>query len=535
MNSSFFGTVNIVTESSMQTINPSANNFAERSITYDANGNILGLQRFNNQSSSRYDNLAYQYNLSNNQLTSVTDSEPAGKVDYDIDSQPANNYTYNLRGQLTANAQENLTYTYNTQGLVTQVARNGNPLVKFYYNERGIRIKKESFLINDLSLQSTEYYVTDASGHVMSVYRKQLSLPIVQTEIPIFGDTRLGVFIRQDHSTHYEITDHLGNVRTVIKRSGLTNTPFIDQYADYYPFGEQLPLRNSMSNYRYAFQGQEKDSETGMEAFQLRLWDGRIGRWLTIDPYYAHHSPYLGMGNNPISDIDPDGGCPCSECPENCMGAGPDPLTDSDPMFPLTSGIQYLDEVVVTGSLNASGVSSDSWQRYVPVWGSGLDAYDAFSRGDWGWGIVHSALAISDVFLVKSLFTGIGKAVVRHGLKNGSKKYFGVGMSHSYSATVSRLQKLNVYTSNGKQFKHHWAISQELMQRYPRLLPLGNQTWNLKIFSSQASHMRWAHGQKYLGIKYPFAKALYPITSTPTWFRTGAIFGVRNTVRFTNE
>ena len=61
-------------------------------------------------------------------------------------------------------------------------------------------------------------------------------------------------------------------------------------------------------NYRYAFQGQEKDPETGMEAFELRLWDGRLGRWLTVDPMGEFFSPYLGMGNNPISRIDPDGG-----------------------------------------------------------------------------------------------------------------------------------------------------------------------------------------------------------------------------------
>ncbi len=61
-------------------------------------------------------------------------------------------------------------------------------------------------------------------------------------------------------------------------------------------------------NYRYAFQGQEKDPETEMEAFELRLWDGRLGRWLTVDPYHEFHSPYVGMGNNPISLIDPDGG-----------------------------------------------------------------------------------------------------------------------------------------------------------------------------------------------------------------------------------
>jgi RHS repeat-associated protein len=60
--------------------------------------------------------------------------------------------------------------------------------------------------------------------------------------------------------------------------------------------------------YRYKFQGQEKDPETGKEAFELRLWDGRIGRWLTTDPAGQYSSPYLGMGNNPITRVDPDGG-----------------------------------------------------------------------------------------------------------------------------------------------------------------------------------------------------------------------------------
>jgi hypothetical protein len=144
-------------------------------------------------------------------------------------------------------------------------------------------------------------------------------------------------------------------------------------------------------------------------------------------------------------------------------------------------------------------------------------------------------MAFSDVFLVKSVFTGIGKAVIKEGLKNGTKKYFGVGMSHTYGASVTRLQKLGVYTADGTQFKHHWAISQELMKKYPKLAPLGNQTWNLKIFSSQASHMRWAHGQNYLGIKYPFTNALYPITSTPTWFRTGSVFGAKTVNNLTND
>ncbi|WP_306013946.1 MULTISPECIES: RHS repeat-associated core domain-containing protein [unclassified Allomuricauda] len=84
----------------------------------------------------------------------------------------------------------------------------------------------------------------------------------------------------------------------------------LEGYTDYYPFGMPMPNRtlSGAEGYRYAFQGQEKDPETGKEAFQLRLWDSRIGRWLTTDPYGQYASPYLGMGNDPINGIDPDGG-----------------------------------------------------------------------------------------------------------------------------------------------------------------------------------------------------------------------------------
>ncbi|MCL6220291.1 RHS repeat-associated core domain-containing protein [Zunongwangia pacifica] len=64
----------------------------------------------------------------------------------------------------------------------------------------------------------------------------------------------------------------------------------------------------NQSEYRYKYQGQEKDAETGMEAFELRLWDARIGRWLTTDPAGQYSSPYLGMGNNPVKLVDLDGG-----------------------------------------------------------------------------------------------------------------------------------------------------------------------------------------------------------------------------------
>ncbi|GAB4519415.1 MAG: hypothetical protein Tsb004_30460 [Allomuricauda sp.] len=107
--------------------------------------------------------------------------------------------------------------------------------------------------------------------------------------------------------------DHLGNVRAVFTKTN--DDANLEGYTDYYPFGMPMPGRtlSGAEGYRYAFQGQEKDPETGKEAFQLRIWDGRIGRWLSPDPYGQFNSPYLGMGNNPILANDPNGGFICHD------------------------------------------------------------------------------------------------------------------------------------------------------------------------------------------------------------------------------
>src|SRR3989344_735729 len=64
--------------------------------------------------------------------------------------------------------------------------------------------------------------------------------------------------------------------------------------------------------YRYGFNGKEKDPEntSGAYDFGARIFDSRIGRWLTVDKLhgqYPHLTPYNFAGNNPVFYIDPDG------------------------------------------------------------------------------------------------------------------------------------------------------------------------------------------------------------------------------------
>ena len=100
-----------------------------------------------------------------------------------------------------------------------------------------------------------------------------------------------------------------------------TTSPIVEEN-NFYAYGqrnESLSWRRSDErNYGRGYQGQNtsQDAESGYMSFELRDYDTRIGRWLIVDPKRQHFSPYLGMGNNPISGMDPTG------------GSGFDPSTD---------------------------------------------------------------------------------------------------------------------------------------------------------------------------------------------------------------
>ena len=85
---------------------------------------------------------------------------------------------------------------------------------------------------------------------------------------------------------------------------------YIFETTDYYPGGMPMPGRNIVGDYRYDYQGKfsEKDSETGLNFFERRLYDARLMRWLQPDDVRrTSQSPYMAMGNNPILYGDPDG------------------------------------------------------------------------------------------------------------------------------------------------------------------------------------------------------------------------------------
>ena len=177
----------------------------------------------------------------------------------------------------------------------------------------------------------------------------------------------------QTHKKTYELTDHLGNVRAQIEREKVGGFAQTTMVSDYYPYGMKMPGRQMIDEtpYRYSYQGQfaEKDEETNLHSFELRQWDARIARWNSTDPYGQHFSPYMGMGNNPISSVDPDGGF-----------AGGDPT--------------LLDEIILTAS---GGGGFDYSSLASTLFSFGGCVYGGFGKPDFNMGLFPNSTLLPTV------------------------------------------------------------------------------------------------------------------------------------------
>lgn len=237
--------------------------------------------------------------------------------------------------------------TWRVDGKISYISRNngsGKSELAFVYDAMGNRVEKT--VNNDAGAWSeTEYYVRDAQGNVMAIYKKNVTsgqMNYILTEQHIYGSARLGVDRRgvdviaastvtdnvsrsiKRGEKHYELSNHLGNLLATVSdkkiavMSGANLSYYradVVSYSDYYPFGAPMTERTaSLSDVRYGFNGKEMDGEIAGNGnaydFGARMYDARLGRWWSVDPKIAKYpqmTPYNFVANMPIKAIDPDG------------------------------------------------------------------------------------------------------------------------------------------------------------------------------------------------------------------------------------
>jgi RHS repeat-associated protein len=119
----------------------------------------------------------------------------------------------------------------------------------------------------------------------------------------------------KEHGTLYVHTDHLGSVDALTDAKGA-----VVERRSYDAFGQQrnslwgqAPPGSFTSKITKGFTGHESDDELGLVNMRGRIFDPKLGRFLTTDPIVANlydgqsFNKYAYVLNNPLSLVDPSG------------------------------------------------------------------------------------------------------------------------------------------------------------------------------------------------------------------------------------
>jgi RHS repeat-associated protein len=201
------------------------NRYRTGGMTYDPNGNILSLKRYTNTGGYLHA-LTYRYHTNKNRLLDVDGYTSSS-------NKAAHGFKYNAIGQMInedkLEAAADQYVEYDVTGKVRFVFSDstkaiGTKKVEYLYDDRGFRLAKKTFKpgVTPETLDRTTWYIRDASGTILSIYEQDNAGggALTQTEIPMYGSGKLGtVYPKQDGSAIYEITDHLGNARALLREN----------------------------------------------------------------------------------------------------------------------------------------------------------------------------------------------------------------------------------------------------------------------------------------------------------------------------
>ena len=274
-------------------ISTNANRFSENVTGYDKNGNIKGLQRYGQLSSTAYgmiDNLTLT--LNGNQLNRVDDAVAAstynGGFEFKNGANAADEYSYDANGNLTKDLNKGISgITYNFLNLPNAVTFSDGSTITYTYGADGTKLRT----VHKIGSTTT---TTDYCGNV--VYENGVQKLLLTEE---------GYVTLSDSKYHYYLKDHQGNNRVVISQSGT-----VEETNHYYPFGGAFASTSNVQPYKY--NGKELDSKKGLNWYDYgaRHYDAALGRFTTNDRFaekYYSMSPYQYGANNPVNNIDVNG------------------------------------------------------------------------------------------------------------------------------------------------------------------------------------------------------------------------------------
>ena len=262
---------------------------------YDKMGNILGLKRYGQTSSTGYDvidDLSLSY--AGNRLKKVADRSGTSAFNNGFEFKDgidlSTEYEYDENGNLTKDLNKNKTaIQYNCLNLPSRVMfANGNS-ISYLYDAAGRKLRTVHFLEGDS-------VTTDYCGNV-----------VYENGVPQILLTEVGYVSLTDGQYHYNLKDHQDNNRVVVDEEGA-----VEEVNDYYAFGGLMSTSSRQSVQPYKYNGKELDRKGGLGWYDYgaRMYDAALGRFMKTDRFsekYVSLSPYQYGANNPVNNIDVNG------------------------------------------------------------------------------------------------------------------------------------------------------------------------------------------------------------------------------------
>ncbi|TAM94746.1 MAG: hypothetical protein EPN39_16760 [Chitinophagaceae bacterium] len=212
----------------LQSTSPSAGwsnstvNFTVSNLSYDANGNIVSVNRdgLKVNQSSPIDELTYNYETNSNKLNQVTDAandpnSTLGDFHYS-GTKGSSDYTYDADGNLTSDANKqisSITYNYLDKPEVITFSPSGGAgggLIQYVYDADGDKLQK---IVTDNTVSPSKLTTTNYCDGF--VYNSDTLLYILTGEGRLRPDSSSGL-PAGGFTYDYFLRDHLGDVRSVI-------------------------------------------------------------------------------------------------------------------------------------------------------------------------------------------------------------------------------------------------------------------------------------------------------------------------------
>ncbi len=311
-----------------------------------------------------------------------------------------------------------LRYTWDSQDRLRTVTRasDGAVIATFSYDALGRRVRM--VVSNSGALDGTTDFYSDGNSEIEErdatdavvrqyVYGDSIDEPLVMDRVTPAGVERL--FYHQNAlGSVYALTDVTGKIVEAYQYDAYGRQTVISPGPSgmvVFGAGDVVTLGGaSLLGNPFLFTGRRLDAATGLDYYRQRYYSADLGRFISR------------WGD---SASDPNLYQYQFSSPNNL----PDPMGDPLPLIVVGVIVAGVGVAAIAGGIRGYRTGQDPgfWESLIPGWGSGRSAGAAFSRGEWGWGIFHTAMAVSDLFMAgaiaKTLLKVGGKTAAKLGLK----------------------------------------------------------------------------------------------------------------------